>query len=201
MKIYKILKLNSFVIGILLLSFSCDKKNAIKSSKSDTSIDTTIVNTSNTFIGSMDTSDSRATNGLDIYDSVAVEFVTVRGVKIGDSEKKIMSILGQPDSVGLNVNEFDDSKFQEYFYENSSFYIRNHKVSGFTSESLPVVIKGDTIKMGDYADVLIKSFPNSVKSYEVNRITVKIRLGSSDEFICFGIHDNVIRSYRTWIDL
>lgn len=139
------------------------------------------------------------------WDSIAYEKVTVSGIRMGDSAVRMTSRFGKPDTIMVEVNEFEGTEYFVYVYGNSRFFIADNKVTGFHLIDASYTFEGSKpIKVGD-PDTLVRTlFRNSSNSHfpgEDNEVIVKVRIGSSDSFILFASKAGRIIEIKTWDDL
>jgi hypothetical protein len=137
-------------------------------------------------------------------DKIAYRDVSLSGVNIGSDINCIFKKFGKPDSIIVSFNEMQDSWGKRYVYANSFFDVSNGRITGFKILNSTFLFDFGKIKIADDVKVLIKLFPKSYLNRYLdprNNEIIKVRIGNSDDYCLFRIHENKIIEISTWQDL
>jgi hypothetical protein len=135
------------------------------------------------------------------YNVVVPEDVVVNGLALGDDKLKIIQRIGKPDLISQEVNEFEDTSFEMYYYMKSSFSIKNNELEGFSIVDSKYVLTKLKISVGDNVEKLKKLFPMSFEE-EVNsgssKKMVRVIIGQTNSYLIFTYEKNKIIQYEKW---
>lgn len=140
------------------------------------------------------------------YDTISLRKISLKGIYLGDLAKKVIKILGKPDSMVNTKNEMGGYEYVNYWYSKSHFSIHNGVVEGF--DIVDKRYSFDNIKVGDGVKVFSKKYPKSYKNQvgvSEDEFVIKLFITSSNEgdyycpdLIDFIIKNGRIESFHTW---
>lgn len=140
------------------------------------------------------------------YDTISLKKINIKGIYLGDLAKKVIKILGKPDSIVNTKNEMGGYEYINYWYSKSHFSIHNGVVEGF--DIVDKKYSFDNIRVGDDVKVFSKKYPKSYKNQvgiSKDEFVIKLFITSSNEgdyycpdLIDFIIKNGRIESFGTW---
>lgn len=141
-------------------------------------------------------------NAQGVLDIISQDDLCVSSVLIGTEKSKLLSRYGKPDSVVINVNEFEGTEFEEFIYYESSFYFQDDIFISFNLRDDNFQFDYGQIKVGNSIEEIEQVFPNSYnrKEIEETKTTIRVRIGETDSYLLFICSNGKIKRIMTWDD-
>jgi len=128
----------------------------------------------------------------------------ISNIKLGDNSKELYKI-GQADSIILKTSDFDIPDLKRYYVKKSYFEIDTDKtIYGFDIVDSSYIINPFNIKVGDKLPVVINKLHSYINPKDewggLSDNKLRIRIGSSDDYLIFTFNKGILDEYETWSD-
>jgi hypothetical protein len=128
--------------------------------------------------------------------------IQVSNIKLSENSKDLNRI-GHADSIITVKSDFDIPDLRRYYIRQSYFEIDTDKtIYGFDIVDSSFVLKPFDIKVGDKMQNVVNKL-NSYIDDEMSNLkenTLKVRIGSSDDYLSFSFKNGLLSEYETWSD-
>jgi hypothetical protein len=130
-------------------------------------------------------------------DTIEANRLSINGLKIGDSKEKLLKILGKSPKIREVNNEFQNSKFVNFVYENSNFSFEDNEFVAFEIKDSSFILDTLSIQIGQSIDSIKTIFPNSYRNYEDidGIININVFVKDLDQHLVFRFIDKKLISF------
>jgi hypothetical protein len=126
-------------------------------------------------------------------DVISFDEITINTFSLQQTERSLVSLLGNPDAIEKYYNEIQDENWQDYKYSGNSFYFFSNQLIDFELKSNAFYFYNPIIKVGNSINGITNLFPNSYLNREIANdlgfviIDIKMPDGTiSDTFVAIN---------------
>lgn len=128
------------------------------------------------------------------YDTVFISKISVNGIFLGTRKSIVLDKYGTPSFSYEGISEISEEEFSICRFNNDSdsyLFDRESKVYSFEyimSKGTEIIIEGNRFIIGESASSLKDKFPNSYKTYELNKGSSIRLVGKTEKWKNVGIN-------------